>query len=84
MPVSVSHRLDPHLKGPARRARSRGGRQRDSPGHPTYRRGRKTSAIRASSTAAHPEEVEAMINRNEAAAERAERVARERERFLAS
>ena len=34
--------------------------------------------------AAHPDEVEAMINRNEAAAERAQRVARERERFLAS
>jgi hypothetical protein len=34
--------------------------------------------------AAHPDEVEAMIQRNEAAAERAERAARERERFLAS
>ena len=34
--------------------------------------------------AAHPSEVETMINRNEAAAERAERAARERERFLAS
>ena len=34
--------------------------------------------------AAHPDEVEEMINRNEAAAERAEQVARERERFLAS
>lgn len=34
--------------------------------------------------AAHPSEVETMINRNEAAAERAQRAARERERFLAS
>ncbi len=34
--------------------------------------------------ATHPDEVEAMINRNEAAAERAEQAARERERFLAS
>jgi hypothetical protein len=34
--------------------------------------------------AAHPDEVESMIARNEAAAKRAEQVARERERFLAS
>jgi hypothetical protein len=34
--------------------------------------------------AAHPDEVEAMIRRNEAAVERAERAAQERERFLAS
>jgi len=34
--------------------------------------------------AAHPSEVETMIDRNEAAAERAQRAARERERFLAS
>lgn len=34
--------------------------------------------------AAHPQEVEAMIERNEAAAERAIQAARERERFLAS
>ena len=34
--------------------------------------------------AAHPDEVEAMIHRNEAAAKRAEQVARARERFLAS
>ena len=34
--------------------------------------------------AAHTDEVEAMIRRNEAAAERAEQAARERERFLAS
>ena len=34
--------------------------------------------------AAHPDEVEAVIRRNEAAAERAERAAREREHFLAS
>jgi len=34
--------------------------------------------------ATHPDEVEAMIDRNEAAAERAEQAARERERFLAS
>lgn len=34
--------------------------------------------------AAHPDEVDTMIARNEAAAERAERAARERERFLAS
>lgn len=34
--------------------------------------------------AAHPDEVEAMIRRNEAAANRAERVAQDRERFLAS
>jgi hypothetical protein len=34
--------------------------------------------------AAHPDEVEEMIRRNEAAAQRAEQAARERERFLAS
>lgn len=34
--------------------------------------------------ASNPDEVEAMISRNEAAAERAEQAARERERFLAS
>jgi len=34
--------------------------------------------------ASHPDEVHAMIDRNAAAAERAERAARERERFLAS
>jgi hypothetical protein len=34
--------------------------------------------------AAHPDEVETMIRRNDAAAERAERAAHERERFLAS
>jgi hypothetical protein len=34
--------------------------------------------------AANPDEVESMIDRNEAAAERAEQAARERERFLAS
>lgn len=34
--------------------------------------------------AAHPDEVEAMIRRNESAAERAEKAARARERFMAS
>ena len=34
--------------------------------------------------AAHPKEVEAMINRNEAAADPAKQIARERERSLAS
>lgn len=34
--------------------------------------------------AAHPDEVETMIIRNEAAAKRAEQTAQERERFLAS
>ncbi|CAN5798197.1 hypothetical protein BH20ACT6_BH20ACT6_05170 [soil metagenome] len=44
----------------------------------------QTVRTAVSFAAAHPDEIEAMITRNEAAAERAQQAARERERFLAS